>query len=100
MLFIFGWLIYGLIVGAIAKLIHPGEDPVGFLPTLGIGVAGSYVGGLINWIIGAGSAFSPSGILMGIVGGVICCWIYRNYRLSKFVKAQGRMPKFRVEKKD
>ena len=44
-----GWLIYGLLVGIIAKALHPGDDPIGFLPTMGIGVAGSYIGGLINW---------------------------------------------------
>jgi uncharacterized membrane protein YeaQ/YmgE (transglycosylase-associated protein family) len=93
MLFILGWIIYGLIVGAIAKALHPGEDPIGFLPTIGIGVVGSYLGGFINWCIGAGgSPISASGILMGILGGVIFCWIYRNYRLNRFFQAQGRMP--------
>jgi uncharacterized membrane protein YeaQ/YmgE (transglycosylase-associated protein family) len=96
MFFILGWVIYGLIVGYLAKLVHPGEDPVGFLPTIGIGVAGSYVGGFINWVIGAGhSPFSASGILMGTIGGVVCCWAYRNWRLNRFFQAQGRMPNFK-----
>lgn len=95
MLYILGWLVYGLIVGTIAKLVHPTEDKISFLPTVGIGVVGSYIGGLLSWIIGLGNGpFHPAGILMSIVGGIICCWIYRNYRLNRFFQAQGRMPKF------
>lgn len=92
MFWLLGWLIYGLIVGLIAKALHPGEDPVGFLPTIGIGVAGSFVGGGIQWLLSWGGPFSPAGLLWGIIGGVIFCWIYRKYRLNRFFKAQGRMP--------
>jgi len=88
MLWILSWVIYGLIVGLLAKAIHSGDDPVGFLPTVGIGIAGSYVGGFINFLLGSGSAFSPSGIVMGIVGGVVFCWIYRKYRLNRFLTMQ------------
>jgi uncharacterized membrane protein YeaQ/YmgE (transglycosylase-associated protein family) len=99
MLFILGWIIYGLFVGLIAKALHPGEDPIGFLPTVGIGVVGSYIGGFINWLLGAGSGpFCASGILMGIVGGVLFCWLYRTYRLNRFFEAQGRMPMYKVKK--
>jgi uncharacterized membrane protein YeaQ/YmgE (transglycosylase-associated protein family) len=84
------WIVYGLIVGLIAKALHPGDDPVGFLPTVGIGIAGSYVGGLVNWLLGRGEVFSSSGILMGVLGGVIFCYIYRRFRLNKLLalKAQ------------
>ena len=40
MFWLFGMLIYGLVIGLISKAIHPGDDPVGCLPTIGIGVAG------------------------------------------------------------
>lgn len=92
MLFIISWIVYGLIVGLLAKAIHPGEDAVGFLPTVGIGIVGSYIGGFINYLLGGTSAFTASGLLMGTVGGVIFCWLYRRYRLNQFFKAQGRMP--------
>jgi uncharacterized membrane protein YeaQ/YmgE (transglycosylase-associated protein family) len=101
MLFILGWLIYGLCVGLIAKMLHPGEDPVGFLPTVGIGVAGSYIGGFLNWVLGAtGGPFSPSGLMMGIIGGLIFCWVYRTYRINRFFQAQGRLPRNLIHKKD
>ncbi len=77
------FLVFGLVIGLIAKAIHPGEDPVGFLPTLGIGIAGSYIGGGINWLIGRGDVLEPSGIFLSIIGGVIFCWAWRKYSLSK-----------------
>lgn len=98
---ILGWLFFGLICGSLAKALHPGEDPVGFLPTALIGIAGSVVGGLINWILGFGhEPYTPSGILMGTVGGIICCWIYRKYRIDQFLKAQGRLPENLIHEKD
>lgn len=102
MLFIIGWIIYGAIVGSLAKWLHPGEDKMGFLPTIGIGVAGSYIGGLVNFAIsgGSGSLISSSGIIMGTIGGIIACFLYRKYRINKFVSIQGRMPGNIVHKKD
>lgn len=84
------WVLYGLIVGSLAKYIHPGEDPIGFLPTVGIGICGSFVGGGIQWLLNLGGPFSPAGILWGIVGGVLFCWIWRRYHLAKFFNAYGR----------
>jgi len=101
MLFILSWLIYGLIVGSLAKLLHPGEDKMPFLATVGVGVAGSFLGGFINWAIGhGGSPISASGIVMGTIGGIITCWIYRKYRLNQFFQAQGRLPGNLIHKKD
>lgn len=100
MFFLLGWLLYGLFVGYIVKKIHPEEDLIGFVPTLGIGVAGSYIGGAINWLIGFGhEPFAASGILMGILGGLVLCVIYRMYRLHTFVKLKGRKPMYRMPKK-
>jgi uncharacterized membrane protein YeaQ/YmgE (transglycosylase-associated protein family) len=83
MFWLLGWILFGLLVGLVAKAIHPGDDPVGFVPTLSIGVAGSFIGGIINWLLSWGGPFQPSGIIMSIIGGVICCWIYRRYKLSQ-----------------
>jgi len=82
MFYILSWIVYGLIVGLIAKALHPGEDAVGFIPTVGIGIVGSYIGGFINYLLSGGEAFTASGMLMGVVGGVIFCWLYRRYRLG------------------
>lgn len=77
------WIVFGLIVGTLAKLFHPGDDPVGLFPTIGIGVCGSFIGGVINWALDAGKArFEPSGFLMSILGGVIFCSFWRFYKLK------------------
>jgi uncharacterized membrane protein YeaQ/YmgE (transglycosylase-associated protein family) len=78
MLFILGWLIYSIIVGSLAKWLHPGEDPIGFLPTIGIGIAGSFIGGFLGWMMGSNDEpFGASGLLMGTIGGILFCWGYR-----------------------
>lgn len=83
MLTILIWLVFGLIVGLIAKAIHPGDEPSGCLSTVAIGVGGSFVGGALNWLIGmGGNSFAPSGFLMSIVGGVICCVLWRWWTLK------------------
>lgn len=86
------WVLFGLIVGSLAKWLHPGEDPIGFLPTVGIGIAGSFVGGLIQWLLNMGGAFAPAGFLWSIIGGILFCYLYRRFKLSQFLQAQGRMP--------
>lgn len=77
------WAVFGFIVGLCAKALHPGDEPVGCLPTIGIGVGGSFVGGAINWILGFGNhSFHSSGLLMSILGGIICCMAWRWYSLK------------------
>ena len=41
----------GLIVGALARLALPGPDPMGILATIGLGLAGSFVGGILSWLV-------------------------------------------------
>jgi uncharacterized membrane protein YeaQ/YmgE (transglycosylase-associated protein family) len=86
MLYLLFLLIFGFIVGGIAKMLHPGEDPVGFLPTVGIGIVGSYIGGFISWLIYGGTAIHMSGLIFGVLGGVIFLSIWRWWKLQS---AQG-----------
>jgi uncharacterized membrane protein YeaQ/YmgE (transglycosylase-associated protein family) len=83
MLFLISWLVFGIIVGYFSKVLHPGDEPVGWVPTLAIGVAGSFVGGTINFFLGMGThPFQASGLLMSILGGILCCIAYRYYKLK------------------
>ena len=82
MLFILGLLIYGLFVGGIAKVIHPISAPVGWLPTIAVGLIGSYVGGFIQFLIGRAPLGSPSGLFWGIVGGVVALIVWRAFTLA------------------
>lgn len=77
---IVGWLIIGLIAGAIARLLVPGRDPIGVLGTLLLGLVGSLVGGFLgNLISGEELEISAAGLIGSIVGAVITLLIYRWY---------------------
>ena len=74
------WIIFGLIAGAIAKLIMPGRDPGGCIVTMLIGVAGAFLGGfLYEQFIGGSSymQFDVGSMLVAIVGALIILAIYR-----------------------
>lgn len=72
------WMVYGLFVGSIAKAIVPGEERMGFFQTIAIGVAGSYMGGAILYLLGTYDSLAPSGILMGIAGGAVSVIAYNK----------------------
>jgi uncharacterized membrane protein YeaQ/YmgE (transglycosylase-associated protein family) len=71
MFYLLGWIVFGLLVASIAKYIHPGAEPVGFLPALVAGLAGSFIGGLVNYFVYGSSGFGPAGIFMSVVGSVV-----------------------------
>jgi uncharacterized membrane protein YeaQ/YmgE (transglycosylase-associated protein family) len=72
------WCVYGLFVGSIAKSIVPGEERMGFVQTIAIGVAGSYMGGALLYMLGKYDSVSPAGIIMGIAGGVVSLIVYNK----------------------
>jgi len=83
MIHLLTWLVFGLVIGLIAKAIHPGDEPVGFLPTLCIGIAGSFVGGFISYFLSAGDIeYRPAGFVMSVIGAVIFCYLWRYYNLN------------------
>jgi uncharacterized membrane protein YeaQ/YmgE (transglycosylase-associated protein family) len=75
-MYILWWIIFGLIVGAIAKLLMPGRDPGGFIVTILLGIAGSFVGGfLANAFFGYHE--QTAGWIGSILGAIILLFIYR-----------------------
>lgn len=72
------WCIYGLFVGSIAKSIVPGEENFGFVKTVALGVAGSYMGGAILYLLGSYDAVSPAGVIMGVAGSVLSLVLYNK----------------------
>jgi uncharacterized membrane protein YeaQ/YmgE (transglycosylase-associated protein family) len=72
------WCVYGLFVGSIAKSIVPGEERMGFVQTIAVGVAGSYMGGALLYMLGKYDSVSPAGIIMGIAGGVVSLIVYNK----------------------
>lgn len=73
------WVIYGLFVGSLAKAIVPINFRLGFFQTIALGVAGSYIGGAILYILGTYNSLSPSGIFMGVAGAVISLIVYHKF---------------------
>jgi len=77
------WMfIIGIIVGAIARLIMPGAQSMGILMTGVLGVAGSFVGGLIARIFSnppEGAPFHPAGIILSIVGALILLFLWTHF---------------------
>lgn len=77
------WCVYGLFTGSIAKALTPGEDNLGFIKTIALGVAGSYMGGAILYLLGEYESVSPSGIFMGVVGAVVSLLLYNKLQSKK-----------------
>ncbi|HXT71469.1 MAG TPA: GlsB/YeaQ/YmgE family stress response membrane protein [Vicinamibacterales bacterium] len=74
---ILGWILFGLIVGAVAKLVMPGNDPGGVVVTMLLGIVGSVVGAWLGRALGFYGPGDPAGFLMSLVGAVALLAIYR-----------------------
>ena len=61
-----GFIVFGLVVGAVARLIKPGRQNLGLLATLGLGLVGSVIGGVVANALGTGSVFE-----LNILGSVV-----------------------------
>lgn len=77
---ILGWIIFGLIVGALAKLLMPGKDPGGFIVTTLLGIVGAVVGGFLGRLLGLYQEGEPAGFVGALLGAILVLWIYRKTR--------------------
>ena len=71
------WILFGLVVGIIAKLLMPGRDPGGFIITILLGIAGALLGGFIGRAMGFYGPNQSASWLMSILGAIILLVIYR-----------------------
>ena len=74
---IIGWIVFGLIVGIVAKFLMPGRDPGGFVITAILGIEGALVGGFIGRLVGWYGEGDPVGFIMAVVGAIAVLAIYR-----------------------
>ncbi|SHG09484.1 GlsB/YeaQ/YmgE family stress response membrane protein [Streptoalloteichus hindustanus] len=77
---IIGWIVLGLLAGALAKAIMPGRDPGGILVTMLLGIVGAFVGGFIGRLIfntDLGQFFDLRTWLLAILGSIVVLAIYR-----------------------
>jgi uncharacterized membrane protein YeaQ/YmgE (transglycosylase-associated protein family) len=74
---ILGWIVFGLIVGAIAKLLMPGRDPGGIIVTMVLGIVGALLGGFVGRALGMYGENESAGFIMALVGSIVVLLIYR-----------------------
>jgi uncharacterized membrane protein YeaQ/YmgE (transglycosylase-associated protein family) len=74
---ILAWILFGLVVGIIAKLLMPGRDPGGFIVTILLGVAGALLGGFIGRALNLYGPNESAGWIMSILGAIVLLAIYR-----------------------
>ena len=72
-----GWILIGLLAGAIAKAIMPGRDPGGCIVTIVIGIAGAVLAGFLGQAIGWYDPGEGAGFLAAIVGAILILFLYR-----------------------
>ena len=71
------WILFGLVVGVIAKLLMPGRDPGGFIITILLGIAGALFGGFIGRAMGFYGDNQSAGWIMSILGAILLLALYR-----------------------
>jgi uncharacterized membrane protein YeaQ/YmgE (transglycosylase-associated protein family) len=77
MIGVLGWVVFGLIVGVIAKFLMPGRDPGGIIVTMLLGIVGAVLGGFIGRALGMYGPNQGAGMIMSIVGAILVLAVYR-----------------------
>lgn len=72
------YCVYGLLVGMIAKALVSGDENFGFIKTVALGVAGSYIGGALLYLVGNTASVEPAGLFMGTIGAVAGLVAYKK----------------------
>jgi uncharacterized membrane protein YeaQ/YmgE (transglycosylase-associated protein family) len=71
------WIVFGLVVGVVAKFLMPGNDPGGIVLTIVLGIAGAMVGGWLGRVLGLYRPGDAAGFAMAIVGAIVILTLYR-----------------------
>ncbi len=84
---VISWSIFGLIVGAIARLLVPGRQSMSLVATILLGIIGSFVGGFLGSLLFGGEIplRNPAGWIGGIIGAVIALLIFMRMSTSRAV---------------
>jgi uncharacterized membrane protein YeaQ/YmgE (transglycosylase-associated protein family) len=71
------WIVFGLVVGVVAKLVMPGRDPGGMIVTIVLGIVGALLGGWIGRALGVYQPGQPAGFIMAVIGAIVVLAVYR-----------------------
>ena len=75
--------IIGLVIGAVAKLLMPGKDPGGFIITMLLGVAGSFIASYLGRLVGWYKEGEAAGFIMSVLGAILLLYLYRLFTRKK-----------------
>lgn len=78
MLALIGWVVLGWIAGSVAQYLVASDRPSPGWQTIGLGIAGSIVGGMVSAIV-SGNSYSPAGLVWSVLGAVLCLFSYRYF---------------------
>lgn len=79
---IISWIVFGLIVGALARFLLPGRQSMGWIATILLGIAGSFAGGTLAALLfggGDGGIVQPGQWIASILGGVLVLFLYTKF---------------------
>lgn len=69
---VIGWIVFGLIAGVIARMLHPGRDSMGWAGTMMLGICGSLLGGGVAYLLRLGTTpYQPAGYIFSIIGAIV-----------------------------
>jgi len=71
------WVVFGLVVGIVAKFVMPGQDPGGIVLTICLGIAGAVLGGWLGRVFGLYRPGEATGFIMAVVGAIAILALYR-----------------------
>jgi len=74
---VLSWILFGLVVGIVAKLLTPGRDPGGFILTILLGIAGALIGGFVGRALGFYGPNQAAGFVTSVIGAIILLLLYR-----------------------
>ena len=77
---VLGWILFGLVVGAIAKLLMPGRDPGGFIVTTLLGIVGALVATFLGQAMGIYAAGQSAGFIGAVIGAIVVLFVYHMVR--------------------
>ena len=80
---VIGWIVFGLIVGVLAKLVMPGKDPGGIVVTSLLGIVGALLGGFLGRATQLYGPEEPAGLIMSVIGAVLLLFGYRKLVAAK-----------------
>jgi uncharacterized membrane protein YeaQ/YmgE (transglycosylase-associated protein family) len=90
LIFIIGLIVWGFVVGGLARLALPGPDPMPWYATVGLGLAGSLVGGIVARILFG----IVGGLFFAVLGAILLLYLYRRFVQHRGITgpSAGRLP--------